>query len=264
MMKRSLCLFSLIVLLFGGAAFALAQTADERLKKGDEYYAQLNDEKALEEYLAAAQADPNNFEAAWKACRSLIDVGDLIDVKVKGNEEKQKKFYKDAEGYARKAVALNANNTWSQFYLSAALGKYALLLGKKDQIAMSKEVRTAIDKAIEIDGTNDLAYHALGRWQRRMAEIGGASRLVGGILFGKIPKGSFDEAEKAFVKAIELKPDYINHHLELARTYMAVKKWALAAQEFEKCEGLPIALAKDNAYKEEARQELATAKKKLK
>lgn len=39
---------------------------------------------------------------------------------------------------------------------------------------MSKEIKTAIDKAIELDPNNDLAYHALGRWQRTMAEIGGA------------------------------------------------------------------------------------------
>jgi tetratricopeptide (TPR) repeat protein len=264
MKKRFICLLGLFVLLFGAATFAAAQTADERLKKGDEYYAQLNDEKALEEYLAAAEADQNNFEAAWKACRSLIDVGDLVDVKVKGNDEKQKKYFKDAEKYARRAIALNANSTWSQFYLSAALGKYALLLGKKDQIAMSKEVKTAIDKAIELDPSNDLAYHALGRWQRRMAEIGGASRLLGGILYGSIPKGSFDESAKALSKAVELKPDYINHHLELGRTYMALKKYDLAAQEFEKCQSLNITLTKDNGYKEEAQKELAAAKKKLK
>ena len=264
MKKRFICLLGLAVLLFGAAAFMFAQTADERLKKGDEYYAQLNDEKALEEYLAAAAADPNHFEAAWKACRSLIDVGDLVDVKVKGNDAKQKKYYKDAETYARKAVAINPNSTWSQFYLSAALGKYALLLGKKDQIAMSKEVKTAIDKAIELDPNNDLAYHALGRWQRRMAEIGGATRLLGGLLVGSIPKGSFDEAAKALSKAVELKPDYINHHLELGRTYMALKKYDLAAQEFEKCEPLNVVLTKDNIYKEEAKQELAAAKKKLK
>jgi tetratricopeptide (TPR) repeat protein len=263
-MKRSACVLGMIVLLGGAATFASAQTADERLKKGDEYYAQLNDAKALEEYLAAAQAEPNNFEAAWKACRSLIDNGDLLDVKIKGNGEKQKKFYKDSQIYARKAVALNAESTWSQFYLSAALGKYALLLGKKEQISMSKEVKTAIDKAIALDPNNDLAYHALGRWQRRMAEIGGATRLFGGLLYGSIPKGSFEEAEKSLKKAAELKPDYINHHLELGRTYMALKKYDLAAQEFEKCEGLPIALTKDNVYKEEAKQELAAAKKKLK
>ena len=75
------------------------------------------------------------------------------------------------------------------------------MLGKKEQIAMSKEIKTAIDRAIELDAANDLAYHALGRWQRRMAEIGGAQRLFGSILFGSIPKGSFEEAVKALTES---------------------------------------------------------------
>jgi tetratricopeptide (TPR) repeat protein len=264
MKMRKISILGIFVLLVGAAIFLSAQTADERIKKGDEYYAQLDDAKALEEYLAAAQADPNNYEAQWKASRSLIDVGDLVNTKEKGYEDKQKKYYKDAETYARKAVALNANDTWGHFYLSASLGKYALLLGKKDQIAMSKEIKVAIDKAIELDGNNDLAYHALGRWQRRMAEIGGAKRLFGSILYGSIPKGSFEESEKALKKAVELKPDYINHHLELGRTYVSLEKYDLAAQEFQTCLDLNISLAKDNTYKEEAKQEMAQAKKKLK
>jgi tetratricopeptide (TPR) repeat protein len=138
------------------------------------------------------------------------------------------------------------------------------MLGKKDQVTMSKEIKTAIDKSIELDPNNDLAYHALGRWQRRMAEIGGAQRFFGSILFGSIPKGTFEESEKAFKKAVELKPDYINHHLEFGRTYMSLKKYDLAAQEFQKCLDLNAASSKDGAYKDEAKQELAVAKKKLK
>jgi Tfp pilus assembly protein PilF len=264
MKRRSIRILGLFILLFGAAAFTFAQTADERVKKGDEYYAQMNDQQALDEYLAAAQADPKNYEAAWKACRSLIDIGDLVDVKIKGNDQKQKKYYQDAAAFARKAIVLNDNDTWCHFYLSAALGKYALLLGKKDQIAMAKQVKAEIEKAIELDPTNDLAYHALGRWHRRMAEIGGASRLFGSILFGSIPKGSFEESEKALKKASEMKPDYINHHIELARTYMALEKYDLAAQEYQKCLDLNISLTKDNVYKEEAKKELVEAKKKIK
>jgi len=264
MKKRNAFVIGLFILLVGAAMFAFAQTADEHLKKGDEYYAQLNDQKALEEYLAAVQADPKNYEAQWKACRSLVDVGDLVDTKEKGYEEKQKKYYRDAEIYARKAIAINANDTWGHFYLSAALGKYALMLGKKEQVQMSKEIKTAIEKAIELDSNNDLAYHALGRWHRRMAEIGGAKRLLGSIFYGGIPKGSFEESEKALKKAVEMKPDYINHHLELGRTYISLEKYDLAIQEFQKCLDLKISLAKDNAYKEEAKLEMAQAKKKLK
>jgi tetratricopeptide (TPR) repeat protein len=264
MKTRPIFVAALFALALGWAGTAFAQTADEHLKQGDEYYTQLNDPKALEEYLAAAQADPNNYEALWKASRSLTDNGDLVDVKEKGGEEKQKKLYKDAASYARKAIAIKPDDTWGHFCLAAALGKYALLLGKKDQISMAKEVKTEIEKAIELDNTNDLAYHALGRWHRRMAEIGGASRFFGGILFGSIPKGSFAESQKYMDKAIELKPDYVNHHLELGRTLFALEKYDTAAQEFQKCLDLPATTSKDPGLKKEAEAELAKTKKKLK
>lgn len=254
----------LFILLFSLALFGLAQTAEDHLKKGDDYYTQLDNQKALEEFLAANKLDPNNYEALWKLSRTYIDLGDLVSPKEKDYEAQQKQLYKNAQSYARKAVIANPNDTWGHFYLSASLGMYALMLGKKDQINMSKEIKTAIDKAIQLDPNNDLAYHALGRWQRRMAEIGGAQRLFGSIIFGSIPKGSFEASETALKKAVELKPDYINHRLELGRTYVSLKKYDLAAQEFQKCLDLNLASSKDQAYKDEAGQELAAAKKKIK
>jgi tetratricopeptide (TPR) repeat protein len=252
------------VLLVAACGPALAQIAADHIKAGDEFYAQLKDAQALEEYLAAVKLEPGNYEALWKASRSLVDNGDLVDTKAKGGEEKQKKFYQDAAEYARKAVAANPNDTWGHFHLSASLGKHALLLGKKDQIAMSKEIKVEIEKAIELDATNDGAYHALGRWHRRMAEIGGASRLIGGILFGSIPKGTFEDSEKNLMKAVELKPDYINHRLELGRTFVALKKYKEAAAEFQKALDLPATTSKDPGYKDEAQKELAAIQKKLK
>jgi tetratricopeptide (TPR) repeat protein len=250
------------LVLAAGAAFA--QTADEHVKKGDELFAQKKDAEALEAYLAAFQADPNNYEAAWKACRSMIDNGDLANVKTKEGEAKQKKLYKDSEVYGRKAATLNPNDTWGHFWLSAALGKYALLLGKKEQIAMSREIKAEIEKAIQLDAANDLAYHALGRWHRKIAEIGGATRLFGSILFGSIPKGSFEEAAQALQKAAELKPDYLNHHIELARTYMAMDKYKDAVVEYQKVIDMPGSTSKDPDYKKEATDEIVKAKRKAK
>jgi len=266
-MNKRLCVFSLVSALavFGLAAGTVpAQSADELLKQGDESYSQKDDAKALEAYLAAVKAEPGRYEALWKASRSLVDNGDLIDTKAKGWEDRQKKLYQDAAEHARKAVAANPNDTWGHHHLSAALGKYALTLGKKDQVRMSKEIKAEIDKAIELDGTNDLAYHALGRWHRKMAEIGGASRFFGGILFGGIPKGSFADSETYLKKAVELRPDYVNHHLELGRTYAALERYKDAVEEFQKCLDLPAATSKDPGYMKEAEAELAKAKKELK
>ena len=105
-------------------------------------------------------------------------------------------MYTEATALARKAVAANPNDTWGHFQLAAANGKRLLLLGKKEQIDASKAVRAEIDKAIELDPTNHLAYHALGRWHRRMDEIGGAKRFFGSLIYGSIPKGSYAESEK--------------------------------------------------------------------
>jgi tetratricopeptide (TPR) repeat protein len=257
MLKKGFKLGLIVFLaLFFAAGLVLAQSVEEFIRNGDEFYAQWEDQKALDEYLKGLKIEPKNYEALWKAARGYVDVADLITGS--GKEVNNKKFdlYLKAENCARQAVAVNPNDTWGHFFLSAALGKKVLLLGKKEQIDVSKKVKAEIDKAIELDPNNDLAYHALGRWHRRMAEIGGAKRAIGSILYGSIPKGSFQESEKWLKKAIELKPDYINHHLELGRTYVAMEKLSLAVEEFKKCLELPETSSKDKSLKEEAKVEL--------
>lgn len=241
-----------------------AQTAADLIHQGDEYYAQFDDEKALEEYLAAVQAEPENYEALWKASRAYFDLGDLMEPTDKASTEKQRKLFTDSLSIARKAVRANPNDTWGYFFRSAAHGKYVLTQGKKEQINASKNIRADLEKAIELDPNNDLAYHALGIWHRTMAEIGGAKRLLGGMLYGSIPKGTNEESERNLQKSITLKPDYTNHHLELGRTYLAMKKYDLAKQEFQKTLELPKTTSKCDQHKKEAQAELDALKKKEK
>jgi tetratricopeptide (TPR) repeat protein len=262
MTRISLTGTALAVLLLAVSLPLSGQTAADHIRQGDEYYAQFDDAKALEEYLAAVKLEPGNYEALWKTSRAYFDLGDLTSQTEANWAEKQKKLYTEAKSYAERAIRANPDDTWGHFFRSAAMGKYALMLGKKDQINMSKVIKSEIEKAIELDPSNDLAYHALGRWHRRMAEIGGAQRFFGGILYGSIPKGTFEESEKYLKKAIELNPDYTNHHLELGRTYLAMKKPDLAAQEFQKVLELPNTTSKCPQYKKEAEEELAQLKKK--
>ncbi len=263
-MKRNLSLACGLVAVLALVGTGFGQTVAEHILKGDDYFAAYDDQKALDEYLAAVQLEPGNYEALWKTARGIVDVSDLITGKDKESKEKRRKMYNDAVSYANKAVAANREDTWGHFILSSAMGNKALLMSTKDQIDASKKIRSEMDKAIELDATNDLAFHALGRWHRRMAEIGGAKRFFGGLIYGSIPKGTMAEAEKAFLKAIELKPDYINHHIELARTYMAMGKFELAVPEYQKTIDLPITASKDKDLKAEAAVEIEKAKKRQK
>jgi tetratricopeptide (TPR) repeat protein len=259
-MKKSLIL---LVSLTALAVLGWGQTAADHVKAGDEAYAQFNDQKALEHYQEALKLEPENYEALWKASRASVDIADIMPGGDKAANERQA-LYIQGTDLAKKAVKANPNDTWGHFQYAAALGKKLLMLGKKEQIDGSKEVRAEIDKAIELDPNNDLAYHALGRWHRRMAEIGGTSRFFGGIIYGSIPKGSFEESEKNLKKAVELKPEFVNHHLELGKTYVALKKYDLAAAEFQKAIDLPKTTSKDDMLKAEAQAELAKIKGKTK
>lgn len=261
MNRRLICGTFLLAFLVSLTLLVSAQTVEDHLRQGDEYYAQFDDARALEAYLLAVQADPGNYDALWKTARAYIDVADLKNPEEAKATEEQKKMYMEARSYAKKAVEANPNDTWGHFFLSAAMGKYALSLSKKEQIDMSKSIKAEIDKAIELDETNDSAYHALGRWHRRMAEIGGMKRFFGGIIYGSIPKGSFEESEKYLQKAVELKPDYTNHYLELGRTYIALKKNDQAKEAFQKCLEAPITTSKCELYKKEAQKELEGLKK---
>lgn len=258
-MKKILFVLSIAALL---AVPALAQTAAEHISEGDAAYARFDDQAALEHYQAALKLEPSNYEALYKASRAMVDIADVIPATDKDAKARQQKLYTDATALARKAVAADPNDTWGHFSLAAANGKRLLMLGKKEQIQASREVKAEIDKAIELDPTNHLAWHALGRWNRRMDEIGGAKRFFGGIMYGSIPKGSYAESEKALRKAIELHPEYVNHYLELGRTLVAEKKYDEAAQSFQKALDLPKTTSKDDVLKAEAKTELDQLKAK--
>ena len=258
-MKRILFVFAIAALL---AVPALAQTAAEHIAEGDAAYTKFDDQTALEHYQAALKLEPSNYEALWKASRAMVDIADVIPATDKDARQKQQRLYTDATALARKAVAANPNDTWGHFSVAAANGKRLLMLGKKQQIDNSKQVRAEIDKALELDPNNDLAWHALGRWHRRMDEIGGAKRFFGSIMYGSIPKGSYAESEKALRKAIELRPDFVNHWLELGRTLVAEKKTDEAAQAFQKAIDLPKTSSKDDVLKADAKAELAKLKSK--
>lgn len=238
--------------------------AAESILQGDERYARFDEQGALDAYLAAIRLEPGSYEALWKAARGIEDLSDLVIGKDPASREKRLKMYSDAVAYATRAVAANPGDTWGHCFLSSSMGKRAVLMSIKDQINASKKIRDEIDRAIELDGTNDLAYHGLGRWQRRAAEVGQARRFLGKLVYGSIPEGSFADAEAAFKKAIELKPDYLDHHLELARTYVAMGKYDLAVPEYQKVIDLPPMVARDKDLKAEAAVEIENARIKKK
>jgi hypothetical protein len=82
-----------------------------QIAKGDSLYNLLDNNGALEYYLAALQLDSMNYEANWKASRAYTDVGETIEdederatLYLKGSQLGQKKGLNSQKRLKRKLI----------------------------------------------------------------------------------------------------------------------------------------------------------------
>jgi tetratricopeptide (TPR) repeat protein len=235
------------------AAFLFAQNDENSfIKKGDDAFLNFDNARALENYDEAVKINPQSYEANWKLSRAYVDVGETFD-----DEDKRAEYYKESEKYARESINSNSEGSNGHLYLSIALGRVALDAGAKQRIKMSKEIKKEVDLAIKYDPENDIAYHVLGRWNRKISNLSFIEKGFADLFLGGVPKGASNEAAiQNFQKAIELNPKYINHYLELGITYEMMDKDDLAIAAFKKCLELELSSAKDKTHKEVAKEHL--------
>lgn len=195
-------------------ATAAAQSVDELLKKGELFDQKFEAGEALKFYLAAEKMEPKNVRILVRIARQYRHL--MADTSAK---EEKLRLGRIALGYAQRGAALAPNDAEAQLSVAITYGKMLPFLGTKEQVDTSPRIKRAVDKALGLDPRNDFAWHILGRWHRVLAEIGLVKRALAGAIYGRLPKGSNDEAAKCLEKAIALNPRRLMHYIELGRVY---------------------------------------------
>lgn len=246
-------LLSFLVILPFVTFAQMADSVSYFLERGDSSYNKFDNEAALNFYRKALYLDDqNNYQAAWKICRAYVDLGE-----VKEDKNERKIYYQKGSDYADKAIEINPEGSKGYLFSSIALGRVALDAGKKEQVRLSKEIKAQVDKSLELNPNDDIAWHVLGRWHRKMATLGWIQRQFANVFLGGVPKdASVEESASCFKKAIEINTGHINHHLELAYTYEELKEKELAKQEYQKVLDLPEKDSDDKAHKIEAEKKI--------
>jgi tetratricopeptide (TPR) repeat protein len=191
-----------------------AECAEELIQKGDVFYAKLQAAQALEFYLPAEKLDSNNVRLLVRIAREYRH---LMSNATNASEKLQ--LAGTAVDYAQRAVALAPNDPEAQLALAISYGKRLPLEGTRQQIASSRLIKIAVDRAIALDSTNDLSWQVLGRWYRGMADVSGVKRALARIKYGRLPSASYEDAVRCFEKAIALNPNRLMHYIELGCTY---------------------------------------------
>ncbi len=233
------------------ASHAVADDVSDLLKKGDAFDKQLKTSDALATFLEADKASPNNSEVLHRIAREYgLSMDDVSDKTAKRDHGLK------ALDYAKRAVAADGNNATAHLALAVSYGRVAPFLDNKTKIAYSKLVKEEADKALKLDGTNDLTYHVLGAWNYELANLNPILRAIASALYGGIPTASNEAALDYFKKAIALNPNRIGNYVEIGKTYAALKQNGLAAENLRKALSLPNREKDDDECKQSAREAL--------
>jgi tetratricopeptide (TPR) repeat protein len=245
-----LLIFSMVLLSIpqGQMSAQKAASADDHVARGDELTAQQNFPSALLEYEKALELNPRHYAATWRMSRTYARLGDMQDE----TAQKLERFRK-AEEFARRAVDINPKGSKGFLQIAMALGRVGQHVGAKEALQLAKESKQAVDRAIELNPSDDVAWQILGQWHRRLGTLGTFEREFANTFLGGVPaEASADKAIECFQKAIELNPRFAGHYVELAQTYAKLDRREEAIQTYQKVLTLPADSPSARRFRETA------------
>ena len=241
----------LLLLFLSLSAFAESPQVTALLVRGDALEREGRTRAALATFRAAEQIEPQNVGILLRMSKQYSD---LID-QTKPAAAAQK-IAENALAYARRATDLEPKNAKAHLSLAVSYGKLTDFVGNKTKLEYSRLVRDETLRSIELDPTDDFAWHVLSRWNHGVANVSGVLKTLARLVYGGLPEASNDEAVRCMKKAIELAPQKITHRSELARIYQSMQKPELAAREWQTILDLAAADNEDKKTKSEALEQL--------
>jgi tetratricopeptide (TPR) repeat protein len=223
-MRSSIRLFYIVAIGLLVCAAVAAQAVTDARDPDSLYRQRANIARARE---AAAiwdsrlQADPSNFDAAWKLARTMYWLGGH-DVPSARRADLDKGV--DA---GRKAAMLEPRRPEGYFWMAADMGELAESFGLRQGLKYRGDIRQALETVLRLDPRyqDGSADRALGRWYFKVPGLFGGSRK---------------KSEEHLRKSLTYAPGSIASHYFLAETLFELDRDAEARDELRKTIAAPI------------------------
>jgi tetratricopeptide (TPR) repeat protein len=209
-------------------ALAANPQAGQLIVKGDAEVKAMHVPEALALFEQAAKADPNNAEILLRISQQYSNMIGQAKSPAEALDDARQSMDE-----AQQAAALAPQNPKAHLALAVAYGRLTDFEDNRTKVEYSRYVKAEADKTLELDPKEDFAYHVLGRWNYAVATLNPMLKLIAKFVYGGIPDASLEEAVRDYQKAIELAPQRVIHHHELARTYVALGRMDEARKEWE-------------------------------
>jgi Flp pilus assembly protein TadD len=223
--------------------------ADQAKKSGDI-------SGALKFYQTAQQAAGGNAPDLCVLSKRYCDLTFLTN-----SSATQKDWVTRALACAQEAVKHAPQDAIAHASLAVCYAKSCTFADVKAELAYSRLFKQEAEKAIALDPRQDVAYYLLGRWNYGIAGAGFFARAYVKMIYGGLPRASYQDAVANFRKAVELAPDRILNHAGLAMAYEAMGEKKLEVAELEKCCALKPLGPEDVDARRDAQNKLAALRK---
>jgi tetratricopeptide (TPR) repeat protein len=218
------------------------------LERGDQEFAGRDYGLALAIYDSALTTSGDSAAVLWRLARVVVCIADVSP------ENEQLDLYRRAEAYAVRSILCDPTRSEGHTWRAAALGSMAVFEGSKAKVRLCTVIKQELDRAIELNPQDDIAFSILGSFYRILGDVGWFERQVAAVFLGKLPEGGYPESERALKQAIALAPGIIRHHFELGILYQEMDRHEEALEEFKLVLSLPLLLSSDT------RRQLTAAK----
>ena len=138
------------------------------------------------------------------------------------------------------------------------MGRITEITGAKERVKSTPDIRKYFEAAVAIDPSHAGAWHGLGRWHYRLANLTLAERAAAAVLWGRLPSdASNEQAIECFNKAVQSRSDYILYRLDLGIAYIKTNQEDLARRTLNAAVSMSAQTEDDPDYIEQAKALLA-------
>ena len=231
---------------------AAAQDLASHIAAGDAARCQRNAPATVAHYRQALALDSMSYIANWKTSRALVDLGlGLPD----NQRARRDSLYAEARLLAERAVRVNAAGADGHYMVAVAIGRVALTKGPRERVRSARVIRDEALRATELDTRHDGAFHVLGRWNAEIQRLPGLTKFFAKTFLGAsiFNEATWENAEQYLSQAVNINPQDIYHHLDLAETLIDMDRPQDARTHLERVGQLPLGCdPQDPVYKQQA------------
>jgi len=194
-------------------AFSGGLGSEKLLWEANQLFLEYKDTEALEKFEALLASHPGHQEALYKSSILCGRIGSRFT-----DETSKNVYFQKALFHAQKALAIDSTQADANYVMALSLGNLCQTGTLKERIGFLVNIKHYVTQALVYNLNHAGAWHLLGRWSYKVANMSLAERAMGKVFMQtSFPSVTNEQSMEALAKAVELDPTNLLYYYDLAR-----------------------------------------------